>query len=116
MKSPSGSLFPEVITSLPEAEIPFKGAKAWILQSETKQLVFFDFEANLKLPEHSHNYAQWGMVVDGKMEMTIAGNARVFSKGDEYLVPAEALHSAKFIEKTRLVDLFSEKSRYKPKQ
>jgi quercetin dioxygenase-like cupin family protein len=109
------SAYPEVITRLPEAEVSFQGAKAWILQAETQQLVFFEFEADLTLPNHSHVYPQWGIVIDGEMELTIDGKPLVCKKGDEYLVPAGASHSAKFIRKTRVMDFFSEKERYKRK-
>jgi hypothetical protein len=49
-----------VITSLPEAETEVDGARAWILQYDMRQMVFCEFEANLKVPEHSHSYPQWG--------------------------------------------------------
>lgn len=52
--------YPEVITSLPEAETEVDGARAWILQYDMRQMVFCEFEANLKVPEHSHSYPQWG--------------------------------------------------------
>jgi len=107
--------YPEVITCLPEADIPFEGVKAWILQSDARQLVFFEFEADADVPEHSHGYPQWGMVIDGKMELTISGKPRICEKGDEYVIPAGAKHRAKFLSKTRVMDFFSEKSRYKPK-
>ena len=108
--------YPEIITSLPEAEIPFKGAKAWILQAENRQLVFFEFETGVNLPGHAHTYPQWGMVVDGEMELKVEGKPRICKKGDEYLVPAGAIHSAKFFCKTRVMDFFSEKERYKTKR
>jgi len=108
--------YPEVITCLPEAEMPFEGVKAWILQADTRQLVFFEFEANADVPEHSHGYPQWGMVIDGKMELTVNGKPRICEKGAEYLIPAGAKHSAKFLSRTRVMDFFSEKSRYKPKK
>jgi len=41
---------------LPEANLPFEGARGWILQADTSQLVFFEFEADAKVPEHSHSY------------------------------------------------------------
>jgi len=107
--------YPEVITRLPEAEIPFEGVKAWIMQADVRQLVFFEFEADAKVPEHSHSYPQWGMVIDGGMELTISGKPRVCEKGDEYVIPAGAKHSAKFLSRTRVMDFFSEKNRYKPK-
>lgn len=114
-KNKPNSGYPDVITHLPEAEVPVAGGKAWILQSEAQQLVFFEFAANLKLPNHSHSYPQWGMVVEGKMELTVNGEPRVYQKGSEYLVPAGASHCARFLEKSRVIDFFSEKSRYKPK-
>jgi quercetin dioxygenase-like cupin family protein len=113
--TPADSGYPDVITCLPEAEAPVAGGRAWILQSEKKQLVFFEFAANLELPEHSHSYSQWGMVIEGKMELTIDGKMQVYEKGDEYLVPSGASHCARFLEKSRVIDLFSETSRYKPK-
>jgi quercetin dioxygenase-like cupin family protein len=107
--------YPEVITRLPEADMQFEGVRAWILQADTSQLVFFEFEANAKVPEHSHTYPQWGMVIDGKMELTIRGKPRIHQKGDQYLIPAGAKHLASFPCKTKVMDFFSEKNRYKPK-
>ncbi len=67
------------------------------------------------VPEHSHNYPQWGMVVEGKMKLTINGKTKTIKKGGDYLIPAKAKHEAKFLTKTRVIDLFSEKNRYKTK-
>ena len=80
--------YPEVITRLPEADIALEGIRAWILQSDTSQMVFFEFEADAKVPEHHHSYPQWGIVVTGKMELTIDGKPLMCEKGREYLVPA----------------------------
>jgi len=65
------------------------------------------------VPEHSHTYPQWGMVIEGKMNLTINGKTRLIQKGDEYLIPSEAKHSATFQTETRVMDLFSEKTRYR---
>jgi mannose-6-phosphate isomerase-like protein (cupin superfamily) len=114
-KSQHVSGYPEVITRLPEANIQSEGAKAWIMQADMSQLVFFEFETHANVPEHSHNYPQWGIVIDGKMELTINGKPRICERSDEYLIPAGARHSARFLSRTRVIDLFSEKNRYKPK-
>lgn len=107
--------FPTVITDLPEADMPFQGIKAWILQSENHQLIFFEMLPTARVPEHSHNYPQWGMVLEGKMKLTVDGQAKTVSKGEDYLIPAQAKHQAKFLAKTRVIDFFSEKNRYKTK-
>ena len=106
IKIQHASGYPEVITRLPEADIAFEGVKAWILQADTSQLVFFEFEAGAKVPEHSHSYAQWGMVIDGKMELTVDGEPRVCEKGDEYLIPVDAKHSARFIKTNQSYGFF----------
>ena len=107
--------FHEVITLLPEADIQFEGIRAWILQGEKHQLVFFEMESSAHVPEHSHDYPQWGMVIEGKMELVIDGKPRICKKGDEYVIPAKAKHYARFLSKSRVVDLFSEKNRYRLK-
>jgi quercetin dioxygenase-like cupin family protein len=115
-KGQNESGYPESITSLPEAYMPFENAKGWILQSDNSQLLFFEFTKEANLPEHSHSYSQWGMVIEGKMELMISGKPRVYGKGDEYLIPAGAKHRAKFLTTTRVMDLFSEKTRYTRKR
>ena len=115
LKGKSVQGFPDVITHLPEADIPFKGVRAWILQGEKQQLVFFEFESSALVPEHSHEYPQWGMMVEGKMELTIDGKTKLIEKGDEYVIPAKAKHYVRFLSKCRVIDFFSEKTRYRAK-
>jgi quercetin dioxygenase-like cupin family protein len=107
--------YPRIITSLPEADIQFKGIRAWIVQGENTQLVFFEMEPSAVVPEHIHEYPQWGMVIDGEMNLIINGRSLICTKGTEYLIPARAEHYARFHKETRVVDFFSEKSRYRKK-
>lgn len=107
--------FPKAVTDLPEADIEFKGVRGWIAQGENHQIVFFEIKPSAEVSEHSHNSSQWGIVVEGKMELEIDGKTQVYEKGDEYFIPAHAKHSAKFLTKFRSIDFFGEKARYKPK-
>ncbi len=115
LKSEQAGGYPEVITRLPVADISVKGIRAWILQGEKHQLVFFEMEQSAQVPEHFHNYVQWGIMIEGRMELTINGKARIYEKGDEYVIPSQAKHCAKFLSMSRVMDFFSEKSRYSPK-
>jgi quercetin dioxygenase-like cupin family protein len=107
--------FPRFITDLPEADIQFKGVRAWISQGDNHQVIFFDIAASGEVTEHYHETPQWGVVVEGEMELTINGETKVYRKGDEYYIPAKARHSARFKSRSRTVDFFCEKDRYKPK-
>ena len=95
--------------------MPFKGVKAWILQAPNHQLIFFEMQTTAIVPEHSHGYPQWGMVITGKMRLTINDKTRTVTNGQEYLIPSGAKHKATFQTTTRVMDLFTEKTRYKPK-
>jgi len=107
--------FPRFITDLPEADIQFKGVQAWISQGDNNQVVFFDIAASGEVTEHYHETPQWGVVVEGEMELTIDGETKVYREDDEYYIPVRANNSARFRSRCRTIDLFCEKDRYKPK-
>lgn len=105
--------FPEIITQLPEADIPFEGVRGWLSQAADHQIVFFEIEAIGEVAEHKHG-AQWGIVFDGEMTLTIGGKTKTYRKGDSYFIPEGVPHSAVFKKKTYIMDFFSDKQRYKP--
>ena len=107
--------FPKIITDLPEADTQFNGVRGWIAQGKNHQIVFFEMEPFAEVPEHSHSYTQWGIVVEGRMELTIGDETKIYEKGDDYIISAHVKHSAKFLTACRVIDFFGEKMRYKPR-
>ena len=104
--------YPEMIAKLPEADIPFKGVRGWLLQGENQQVVFLDIAPIGGVPEHSHG-AQFGVVLDGEMTLTIGGESKRYGKGDTYVIPQGVPHSAVFHSQVKVIDLFDEKARYR---
>jgi len=109
---PKEDFFPDIITRLPRADIPFEGVHAYLLQGENQQIVFMNFEKDVEVPEHSHE-AQWGVVLDGEIELTINGKRYVLRKGDTYFIPRDVKHSAKIKKGYKDLTLFDQKDRYK---
>lgn len=107
--------YPKMIKDLPEADVPFKGVKGWLLQGVDKQVVFFEFETIGVVPEHSHG-EQWGVVIEGEMELAINGVRKIYRKGDCYHIPTGAPHSATFKTHCKIIDFFAEVSRFQPKR
>ena len=103
-----------MITHLPEADIGFKGIKGWLLQGKDHQIVFFDIEPIGEVSEHSHG-AQWGIVIDGEMDLTIGEITKTYKNGDSYVIPEGVLHSAVFKKRSLVLDFFADKDRYKTK-
>jgi len=107
--------YAKVITDLPEADIQSEDIRGWILQGENHQLAFLKMESNARIPEHNHEYAEWMMVIEGEMELTVEGKTSKHKRGDEVLIPAHAKHKARFLTGSRLISFFSERARYRTK-
>ena len=115
LKQEKETAYPDMIRDLPEIDISLKGIRGWLLQGEDKQVVFFDIEPVGRIPPHSH-CAQWGLMVEGKMRLTIGGNPRVYGKGDWYFIPEGVVHSATFLTKVKAIDVFDDPGRYQIKK
>ncbi len=105
-------VFPEPIRSLPQADVPLSGAKAYLSQSENHQIVFWKFDEDVEVPEHFHE-DQWGMVLEGKIDLVIEGVKRTYTKGDRVFIPKGAKHSAKIYAGYADISFFNERDRYK---
>lgn len=107
--------YPDCIKNLPEAKIPFKGVKAWIVQGYAQQVAFFEIEPIGEVAPHSHS-AQFGFVIDGEMLLTIGGETNLYKKGDSYYIPEGVIHSAVFNTPCRIMDFFDEPQRYETEE
>lgn len=114
MKQTTKKRFPEMIERHPNADIPIKGLMSKLVQADDQQFVFMEFEEDIEVAEHSHN-AQWGVVLEGEMELSIEGVSRTLGKGDTYYIEKDSVHSAKIKKGYKDLTLFDQKDRYKTK-
>jgi quercetin dioxygenase-like cupin family protein len=104
--------YPEIISKLPKIDIPIGGVNGFLLQGTDTQLVFFEFNEVTTIPPHSHG-AQWGIVVDGEIMLTISGIEKKYQKGDSYFIPEGAVHSGVTSASFKAIDFFDQPDRYK---
>ncbi len=107
------TIFPEPIRRLPRAEVSLPGMTAFIQQGPESQIVFMEFSEAVTLPSHSHA-AQWGIVVEGELELTINNDTHLYRKGDSYFIPKDTMHQGKLEAGTAIIDFFDQKDRYHP--
>jgi quercetin dioxygenase-like cupin family protein len=55
-------------------------------------------------------------VVEGEMSLTIGEKTRVYRKGDWYYIPEGLVHSATFLTRVNVIDVFDDPERYKIKK
>jgi quercetin dioxygenase-like cupin family protein len=109
------TFFPNLVTDLPHADIPLDGLTSYLLQCAEHQVIFMSFEKEADVSEHRHA-AQWGVVLDGRIELTIDGKGRVYEKGDTYFIPENTPHSARIGAGYKDLTLFGQRDRYRVQQ
>jgi quercetin dioxygenase-like cupin family protein len=104
---------PEFLTGLPQLGAPFPSdvVKTHALHSDDGLMVIFEVLQDIDLPMHSHK-AQWGTVLEGRLELTIGDDTQVYLPGQSYSIPSGALHGGKISAGSKLLDIFEEADRY----
>jgi len=106
--------FPDFIKALPVPDSPVD-MRAHIVPNEYCMPMFYEIDHDVEVPEHVHG-AQWGVVLEGEMEMTIGGETRTYRRGDTYTVPAGVTHITRIRGGYRGIDVFADADRYLPKK
>jgi quercetin dioxygenase-like cupin family protein len=78
-----------------------------LVHADDLMMVEFAFEKDGIGAPHSHPHVQASYVVEGRFEVTVAGETAVLSAGDSFIVPRNAVHGVKALEVGRLVDSFT---------
>lgn len=94
--------------------MPISGVRAYLSQGSSHQIIFMEFKEDADLPEHSHA-GQLGVVLEGRIDLTIDGAAHTYKKGDRYFIPAGVKHSGKIYAGYADITFFDESGRYKAK-
>lgn len=109
------TIFEEPILNLPEADIPLQGIQAYLSQGDNHQIIFMEFSEDVELPEHSHA-GQIGIVLEGRIDLTIGGVKNTYLKGDRYYIPDNVKHSGKIYAGYADITFFNQKDRYQTKK
>src|SRR5438034_798949 len=77
------------------------------LAGEHLQFSIADIHARGKVPQHSNQNEQMGIVIAGRMVFTIGGESRTLGPGDLYRIPGGVSHGVVTLEEpVRALDVF----------
>jgi mannose-6-phosphate isomerase-like protein (cupin superfamily) len=97
--------FPEFVRSLPPADLPFENLQGWLLQSEHGHVLFTEATDRMTVARHTHG-DQWGIVVNGEIDILIGRQVLTWKRGDSYFIPAGTIHGARIYRGYRGVDYY----------
>ena len=75
---------------------------------EHLMLSHVEIEAGYEVPLHSHPHEQGGILLSGKMELTIGDETRLVQPGEMYFIPGDVPHRAVAVDgPVTALDVFS---------
>lgn len=96
--------FADWIHDFTQVEV-WPGLTGNVLTGKKGQTAFFTATQTVDVPEHAHQ-GQWGVVLEGTVELTIGGVLHVLNRGDSYTIPAGVPHSAKVHAGAQFIDVW----------
>ena len=75
---------------------------------EKIMLSLLEMEEGTEVPLHDHPHEQAGMLLEGRMKLTIGGETRIVEPGSSYFIPPNVAHGAiAFDGPVKTLDVFS---------
>ncbi|MEZ6127494.1 MAG: cupin domain-containing protein [Planctomycetaceae bacterium] len=73
---------------------PLPGCRLRTPYGENLMLSHVDLDAGAVIPLHQHPHEQGGIVLKGRLELTIGDEVRILEAGEMYIIPPNTLHKA----------------------
>lgn len=93
------------ISNMEPKEI-IKGFKGKFIHTENTTLAFWEVTKGASIPLHSHIHEQTTQVVEGKFELTVEGDTKVYENGLVAVIPSNAIHGGVALTNCKIFDVF----------
>jgi quercetin dioxygenase-like cupin family protein len=87
------SHFPDLIRALPDFDGPFDAHR---LKADNCEVLFASYPAGTGIDVHSHPTTNVGVITEGELILTVAGEETRYGVGDWYCLDANVEHAAQF--------------------
>jgi quercetin dioxygenase-like cupin family protein len=83
------------------------GFSGRFVHTDQVTLAFWDVEAGAQLPVHSHVHEQTTYVLEGRFELIVEGEAKLYEPGLVAVIPSHAVHSGTALTNCKILDVFA---------
>ncbi|MGD8939532.1 MAG: cupin domain-containing protein [Gammaproteobacteria bacterium] len=105
--------FPHFMTTKENAvasESQSSGVKGWVYDGvDGKQMAYWICETDGISEEHTHDFDEYFIVIEGEYILELGGASITLKKGDEYHIEAGIPHAGRFKAGTRTIHCFGGK-------
>lgn len=98
---------PQIDLSSIEPRETAPGYSGRFIHTNGMTLAYFDIKAGSASPEHAHIHEQVSQVLEGKFQLTVAGEPIVLEPGAVIVIPSNTRHSGLALTDCRLLDIFN---------
>jgi quercetin dioxygenase-like cupin family protein len=83
------------------------GFSGKFVHTDQVTLAFWDVDQGAQLPVHAHIHEQTTYVLEGRFELIVDGETRVYEPGLVAVIPSNVVHSGTALTNCKLLDVFS---------
>jgi quercetin dioxygenase-like cupin family protein len=91
---------------MPEREV-FPGFHGRFVHSDAMTFAYWTIDPGAEVPPHSHPHEQVVNMLDGELELTVAGVPHRLRPGDVFTIPGGVEHAARALTAARVLDVFA---------
>lgn len=94
------------LDALPVREI-FPGLRARLIHTDRVSHSWVDIDEGAAFPEHHHPHEQIVNVLEGELELVVAGERHVLTPGQVFVIPPNTPHVGRALTACRVLDTFA---------
>ncbi|WP_224483369.1 cupin domain-containing protein [Robertkochia aurantiaca] len=84
-----------------------KGFHGRLIHTEHTTIAYWEVEEGSEIPVHSHHNEQIMQVTEGRFELTVDGDTRIYEAGTVVYLPPHVPHGGKALTPCKITDIFS---------
>ena len=101
--------FEKIFADLPNVLFPYDKTlpvRGWLVQGPKQQVVFWHSKVSYASEEHTHPYAEWGIVITGWCDIITPDGKRRYNAGDVFHLEPSVPHASVTSDEYRSMDVF----------
>ena len=101
--------FEKIFADFPNVLFPYDNTlpvRGWLVQGPTQQVVFWHSKVSYAREEHTHPYAEWGIVITGWCDIITPEGRRRYNAGDVFHLKPDVPHASVTSDEYRSMDVF----------